>query len=63
MKENTQKGQRYWGAGEVDRGGEGNPGVEKRNKKIRAMMAEGKKKRERCRRGKPWMIQLLIRIS
>ncbi len=25
VKENAQKGQRYWGAGEVDRGGEGNP--------------------------------------
>ncbi len=25
MKENTQKGQRYWEAGEVDRGREWNP--------------------------------------
>ncbi len=33
MKENTQKGQRYWGAGEVDRGGGEDPCVEKRNKK------------------------------
>ncbi len=32
MKENTQKGQIYWGAGEVDRGGEGNPRVEERKK-------------------------------
>ena len=26
-KENTHKGQKYWGAGEVDGGGEGNPWV------------------------------------
>ena len=37
VKENTQKGQRYWGTGEVDRGGKGNPWVER--------MTEVKKKR------------------
>ncbi len=33
---------RYWGAGEVDRG-EGNPGVEKRNKKKKTGITEEKK--------------------
>ncbi len=46
VKENTQKVQRYCGAGEVDRGGEGNPRVKKRNKKNRAGMAEEKKRAE-----------------
>ncbi len=45
MKENVQKVQRYWGAEEVD-GGEGNPWVEKTNKKNR----DGESKR-----GKPWI--------
>ena len=33
VKENKQKGKKHWGAGEVDKGGEGNPRVEKRNMK------------------------------
>ena len=33
MKEHTQKGQRYWGAGEVDKAGKINLWVEKRNMK------------------------------
>ncbi len=33
MTENTQKGQRYWGVGEIGKGGEGNPLVERNNKK------------------------------
>ena len=32
-KANTQKEQRYWGAGEIDKGGEANPWAEERNKK------------------------------
>ncbi len=44
MKENTQKGQKYWGAGEVDRVVKRNPPwVDKNNNKNIAGMAEEKK--------------------
>ncbi len=44
MKENTQKGQRYWGAGEVNRGEEENIRLKKK-----------KKEKKESRRGKPWI--------
>ena len=45
VKENTQKGQRYWGAGEVDRGWKGKPWDNK--KKRVGMAAREKKEQER----------------
>ncbi len=50
MKENTQKGQRYWGAGEVDRGEEENIRVGKKEKRKQGLL--GKKE---SRRGEPWI--------
>ncbi len=62
MKENKQKGKRHWGAGEVDKGGERNPRVEKRNKKNRAGMATEKWDQEREALDKlPYATVLLIR--
>ena len=46
MKENTQKGQRYWGAGEVDRGGEGINELKREIRKIGPERLRKKRARE-----------------